>query len=68
MSKLIYNLKNEDNLYKKLKGYIIIARRGSRVTHPDNYDGGDWGVEFSDEFIESSDSEFLDNFMMKFLG
>ena len=54
----IYNLKNEDNLYKKLKGYIIIARRGSSVTHPDNYEGGDWGVEFSDEFIEENFNDF----------
>ena len=29
---------------------------------------GHKGKCFSDEFIESSDSEFLDNFMMKFLG
>ena len=29
---------------------------------------GDKDKSFSDEFIESSDSEFLDNFMMKFIG
>ena len=29
---------------------------------------GDKDKSFSDKFIESSDSEFLDNFMMKFIG
>ena len=29
---------------------------------------GDKEKSFSDEFIESSDSEFLDNFMLKFIG
>ena len=29
---------------------------------------GDKDKNFSDEFVESSDSEFLDNFMIKFIG
>lgn len=52
----IWNLENEDNIYKKLKGYIAIFRRHTRISHHEN--SGNWDDTFSNEFVEKSFSNF----------
>ena len=50
----IYNLKDEDNIYKKLKGHIIISRRSA---HRGRFDGQE-KFKFSNKFTNKNFNDF----------